>query len=660
MSFEDLGLKRSYDSYTSNLVEEFFNPVLSEAKVYMRAAAFFSSSSFKAMGRGLSRLLSNGGSMKLLVSVVVSEEDYNAIVEGKKQKEEAIASIFTEEGFFSEMLKNDSVNALCKLVSSGRLEMKFLISKRGIFHMKFGILEDWRGNLVSFSGSLNETFEGYKINGEEFKVFRSWAPGENEYVLEDYRKFAAFWDMRLEYEGIIVSELPQKIRDKIGNVNKIAINSGGPHKLSLRPYQANAVDFFSSKGFSAILEMATGTGKTLVAMHCAMRLYETVGKKFTVIAVPTKSLALQWKKAWEEFFGNIPFLYDPNRKGDFYNYCRNFQNEGVAILTYSSLSKNEATEIFNSTLGPGTLFIADEAHWLGAQEFSRAMRFPFKYRLGLSATPERMFDEEGTEKLLAYFGNNEFEFSLVKAISGGYLSEFNYWPYFCKLGEDEIEEYSKQTKKALSHSFRESEEKLSANEIALIKRSKVAKKAKSKTLVFSEIIGNLSASGKLNHLLAFFEDHDQLKIAQQVLFRMNVPFDLIDSSTDAQRRETASKRLEKGEISCILSMRVMDEGVDIPSAKREIIMASSSNERQYIQRAGRILRLHRQEIAEIYDIIAYCEPGDCPDWLWKYESSTIKKEIKRAMYFCNASSNKSSCIVSLHEFGSKINILIWE
>jgi uncharacterized circularly permuted ATP-grasp superfamily protein len=96
MSFEDLGLKRSYDSYTSNLVEEFFNPVLSEAKVYMRAAAFFSSSSFKAMGRGLSRLLSNGGSMKLLVSVVVSEEDYNTIIEGKKQREEAIASILTE------------------------------------------------------------------------------------------------------------------------------------------------------------------------------------------------------------------------------------------------------------------------------------------------------------------------------------------------------------------------------------------------------------------------------------------------------------------------------------------------------------------------------------------------------------------------------------
>ncbi len=147
MSFEDLNLKKSYDSYTSNLVEEFFNPVLSEAKIYMRAAAFFSSSSFKAMSRGLSHLLSNGGSMKLLVSVVVSEEDYNAIVEGKKQREEAIASIFTEDGFFSEMLKNDSVNALCKLVSSGRLEMKFLISKRGIFHMKFGILEDWRGNL---------------------------------------------------------------------------------------------------------------------------------------------------------------------------------------------------------------------------------------------------------------------------------------------------------------------------------------------------------------------------------------------------------------------------------------------------------------------------------------------------------------------------------
>jgi superfamily II DNA or RNA helicase len=637
MPFTELKLRRSYDSYSSDLTKEFFNPALSEAKIYLRAAAYFSSLSLRAISKGLASLLSKGGEMKLIVAILVSDADYEAILEGKKLVNEEILKIFSDESAMSEMLSNDSVNALCKLVASKRLDIKFIISKKGIFHMKFGVFEDHEGNLLSFSGSLNETYEGYQLNGEEIKVFRGWVPGESNYVNDDYSKFYSYWESRLPVEEAIISDLP-----------------------ALRDYQEAALEFFDKSGFRAILEMATGTGKTLVALHCMKLLYRKLGKKFTIIAVPTDALAYQWQKEWKNFFGFLPFVYDYDRKKDFLSYCIYSKEDGVAIMTYNSLSRRVHDD-FLPIIGDGIALIADEAHWLGAPTFSKAMADNFKYRLGLSATPERMFDEEGTGRILEFFGENEFEYGLSEAISDGYLSEFSYYPQFCKLTPEEILEYGNLTKNAVNAREPSNDDQISPQEIALIKRAKVVKKAECKFSIFEEIIKQLHDSGNLDHLLVFFEDRKQLLEAQRALINIGVPFNTIDATTNDLERSASSARLDSGEISCLLSMRVMDEGVNIPSAKREILMASSSNERQYIQRAGRILRIYvGKGKAEIFDLIAFAEQTDCPEWLWKYEINAIKKEIRRAMYFCKAASNKPDCIRHLHSFGEKLNISIWE
>ena len=118
MTFTELKLRRSYDSYASDLTKEFFNPVLSESKIYLRAAAYFSSLSLRAISKGLASLLSKGGKMKLIVAILVSDADYEAILQGKKLVNEEILKVFSDESAMSEMLSNDSVNALCNLVSA--------------------------------------------------------------------------------------------------------------------------------------------------------------------------------------------------------------------------------------------------------------------------------------------------------------------------------------------------------------------------------------------------------------------------------------------------------------------------------------------------------------------------------------------------------------
>lgn len=661
MPFTELKLRRSYDSYSSDLVNEFFNPVLSKSKAYFRAAAYFSSLSLRAISKGLASLLLKGGIMKLIVAILVSDADYKAILEGKKLVNEQILNIFSNESTMVEMLNNDSVNALCKLVSAKRLDIKFIISKKGIFHMKFGVFEDYNGNLLSFSGSLNETYEGYELNGEEIKVFRGWVPGESNYVTDDYSKFNSYWESRLPVEEAIISDLPLEAREKIEYAAQYS-NKGEKGNLPTpRYYQENALKFFAENSFRAMIEMATGTGKTLVALLCMNLLYKNLGKKFTIIAVPTDALAYQWQKQWKNFFGFTPYIYNHLKKKDFLSYCIYSKEDGVAIMTYNSLSRKVQDDDFLPIIGDRIALIADEAHWLGAPTFSKAMVNNFEYRIGLSATPERMFDEEGTGRILDFFGKNEFEYSLSEAISDGYLSEFNYYPNFCELTPKEVAEYGNLTKKAVNSREISNDNEISPQDIALIKRAKVIKKAECKTGIFERIIKQLHDSGNLDHLLVFFEDRKQLLDAQKVLINMRAPFNTIDANTNDLDRAASSSRLESGEISCLLSMRVLDEGVDIPSAKREILMASSSNERQYIQRAGRILRTHfGKGKAEIFDLIAFAKQTDCSDWLWKYEINAIKKEIRRAMYFCKAASNKSECIKHLHRFGEKFNISIWE
>ena len=661
MAFTDLKLSRSYDSYSSDLATDFFVPVLSEAKIYLRAAAYFSSSSLKVISKGLSKLVSKEGSMKLIISVLISESDYYAIIEGKKLAEDKISEIFLEETLMSYMLSNESTKALLQLIAARKLEIKFILGMKGIFHMKFGIFEDYGGNRISFSGSLNETYEGYELNGEEIKVFRSWIEGENSYVQDDYSRFYSYWLNRFLSKDFILSDLPGKVKEKIDFALKGENQKEMKNNLKLRPYQEKAINFFADMNFQAILEMATGTGKTLVALNCAKTLYEKIGKRFTIVAVPTENLLYQWKKEWNHFFGTDPYIYGREKKLDFWSYCNIFKEDGVVIITYSSLSRRANESDFLDAIGKGNLIIADETHWIGATTFSRSMLSNFEWRLGLTATPERMFDEEGTKEIKDFFGNNEFKYSLNEAIADGYLSEFSYFPFYCKLSPEEIREYGRLTKRALRIQENPNKDELSPQEIVLLKRAKIVKKAMCKNSIFDKIITFLSNSKKLDHILIFFEDTNQLSHAQESLLRLKIPFNIIDASTSEHDRNLYCERLEKSEISCLLSMRVMDEGIDIPTARRELLMASSSNQRQYIQRAGRILRLSRgKENAEIFDIITYVEKGECPDWLWKYEINAIKKEIRRAMYFCKVATNQSSCIESIYKFAEKFNIPIWQ
>ncbi len=680
MGLRDLRIKISYNSGKEDVVESYLNPALKEAILYERVAAYYSSSSLKKISEGLSELLWSGGEARFIVSILVSKEDYNAILESRKNPIRLIEELFPSKEELKKMMENNSIEAFAKLLASGKLKMKFAISSTGLFHPKFGIIKDSNEDGIAFVGSLNETLEGIKFNIEIIDVFKSWEVGQREYYEHHRKEFENYWNKNIGPQ-IKIYDMP----DNVANIIYAAYSEHIKEKdrkqnaYALRPYQNDAVKFLAEHNYIGLLEMATGTGKTKTAIECAKNVINIEGGNVAIIiAVPTKIIGEQWKKSWHEYFHEWPYLIDVNKsnsKEDLYVLASSNISKKVIIGTYSYISRGFFMNKIIPAIKGKKMLIADEAHWLGASKYSNIMQHGYDYRIGLSATPQRWFDEEGTEAILKFFGNGSiFSYSLSQAISDGYLSEYYYHPFYCQLSEDEIESYTKLTKEFASNyykikhkSYIEDENDLNDSgkvpqylEEILYKRASIIKKAIGKMDILEKIIKNLRDEGKLKSLIVYFADSSQIIQARKILDSFSVKYMEITNETKEKDRENIVNDLVKGNIDCILAMRILDEGVDIPEAEREIIISSTSNPRQYIQRAGRILRKSGQKShAEIYDILVYAPLEKVPYWLIPSEKKAVSKEIRRARYFCEPALNNAECIDSLYNFSKKFDISIW-
>lgn len=183
MSFQDLNLKREYRSNKNNIVNEFYIPVLNESILYRRAVGFFSSSALAEVIKGISGLYENGGKIQLIASPKLSEEDIKAINLGYKLRKEVI-----EENLISQLeeakdyFESERLNILAHLIANNRLDIKIALLKShnqiGIYHEKLGLVYDKYGNVIAFSGSLNETAMALAVNYESIDVFTSWKDSE--------------------------------------------------------------------------------------------------------------------------------------------------------------------------------------------------------------------------------------------------------------------------------------------------------------------------------------------------------------------------------------------------------------------------------------------------------------------------------------------------
>lgn len=646
MSLKDIDISCSYDTGEGSPLTDFYIPCLSECSSYDRIAGYFSSTSMLVSARGIAGLIKNKGKMRLLASPNLSKEDIKAISENNTNVETYISNSFIEDvELITNTFERDHLSALGWMLSSGYLDIKlvYIVNEENenldrLFHQKIGIIGDDFGNKISFSGSINETASGWLKNVEEFKVFKEWEDGQRNYYLKDKEKFDKIW--KGERSDLKVVEISRAIKDKLYDIGKefdkeeFIAKSYLYYKkekevndnLNLFFYQKNAIEKWTQNNYKLLFEMATGTGKTRTAVGCMAKIKSRDKKFVVIIACPQGTLSLQWKKEIEKLcihFDESIIADGTNRtwKEDLKtNLCKvevGLYNNLIIYTTHRTLSN----VFFVSCIEEFDLkymLIGDEAHGLGAFRSKKGLIDKYIYRIGLSATPSRWFDDLGSAFLKGYFGDCSFEFTIADALSTinpitgkPFLVNYNYYPIFLSLNEEELSRYEEISNKIskLSNCNRESDNYQKLYEKLLFLRANILKNASNK---YAELEKVLRLNEKIENTIIFVSD-EQIDEVMKILNKYKIPahrFTQIQGTIPKPKfgglseREYIINNFKNGVYKVLVAIKCLDEGIDIPSADTAIIMATSSNPREHIQRTGRVIRQNDgKHRAKIYDFI---------------------------------------------------------
>ncbi len=661
MGLDELQLNPFYDSIENDVLSEFYVPVLSKSQTYDRLAGFFSSSALAVAARGIGQLIRNNGRMRLVAGAKLRESDVQAITEGKEDPGSAISRLaLADLSHIETSFVKDHVAALGWMIANDLLEIRIAVplsreqipldqvtvDNIGMFHQKVGIFRDSFGNCVSFSGSVNESATAWIENVEEFKVFRSWIAAENPYLRNDQEKFDRYWHGNAP--GVLILDAPQAVRKKLiqiapDKIEQLSLQfEGSGRRPALRPYQSEAVNAWLNHGERGILEMATGTGKTYAAIACIREVLKQKSRRAIIISCPFLHLIEQWNQSLRRFGLHAMGLHGgiPNWADKLANEVLDF-NSGVAkkfiiVTTHDTFSSERFQEIVERLSDPAFL-IADEVHWLGAPERRKGLLESYAPRLGLSATPARWLDDEGTAVVSSFFGGTVFEFPLSKAIPE-YLVPYRYYPHFVQLNADELEEYKRMTAKiAREYSSRKSDDNNQSYELYCILRQKIVVNARQKYQALDTI---LDAIEDVRYCLIYCSEHQIDSVCEALNKRGIIQHTFTANEGIWQRQELLSS-FAQGHCQVLVAMKVLDEGVDLPETRLAIILASSGNPRQFIQRRGRILRrAPGKDLAVIHDIIVIPNMTGhiSPEYL-ELEKRILRKELLRYREFAMASQN---------------------
>ncbi|MCY3851197.1 MAG: DEAD/DEAH box helicase family protein [Acidimicrobiaceae bacterium] len=364
--------------------------------------------------------------------------------------------------------------------------------------------------------------------------------------------------------------------------------------------------------------MATGAGKTLTALICATRLQDRLsdGTLLIVVSAPAVPLISQWKKEISGFGieAITPTLAsDANTALSRLMQALGAGGTHIAVVTNNllcnrSFQKTLESRIQNASDSVFTLLIGDEAHTLGAEGFINNKPEFFESRLALSATPERQYDPDGSEEVFGFFGAPVYEFGLDRAI-GFCLVPYDYHVHATTLSGEELEEFSELTDRIRRLVFRvddQGDEDYLTR--LLIQRRRIIETAESKIPLLDAVLRH-RLPRELKHSLVYAsaKNPEQFDDIARSLTEFNVRWAPVTQHTTADRHllATTLDTFASGGYQTLLAKKVLDEGVDIPSIREAFLVASSTVEREWVQRRGRVLRQHpNKPYAVLHDLIA--------------------------------------------------------
>ncbi|MFD1039254.1 DEAD/DEAH box helicase family protein [Virgibacillus byunsanensis] len=631
MSFQQLDLKYKYRSSHDQIYSDFYQKCLREANQYDRAVGYFTSNSLSVLANGLDVFLEKDGVIRIIANPYLTKQDVDAIELGYKAKQDVITQAMLRQIEMSETtIKEDAFNTLAWLIYNDKLEIKIAFTKNNsLYHEKFGIFYDDAGGKIAFSGSANETAGGIRDNFEKIDVF--WNANDSERIDDMSNDFEDLWNDSTP--GLTVMEVPTIIKEKFASYR---IESKRPstkkQAIKPRPYQEEAIQAIKDNNWHGILEMATGTGKTITSLLVTEEYFKQQGRIFLVIIVPFTHLVEQWIENCQMMgYTNVTKCFGSKKswKNKLQTDVRDFNlgivEKHIAITTYKTAASTDFNDLIGKIKGKSFL-IADECHYFGVKSLRQHKLWGMDAKIGLSATPERWWDEEGSAYIESFFGPVVYEYDMKTAIENGALTEYSYHPLQVDLTDDELDRYEKLTKR-LIHLY--SDEKANKDEISEVnrKRSLIISKAEQKKELLYSIFKNKQRAD-VSHTLVYCAP-GEVEVITKDLADLGYKVHRFDSEVSLSERMKILEAFDKGSIQVLIAIKCLDEGVDVPSTKEAYFLASTSNPREFVQRRGRILRAHpNKTVATIHDFIVL--PTLANDQMFK---AIAAKELPRFAEF---------------------------
>lgn len=714
-----------------NSPEKFFNDCLENSKEFDLQLGYFSSATISVLADGFATFISNGGKMRLVINHIVSEEDKDAISKGVHG---GIIDCFDLTNFESlrqtfDEYQQQFFECLAFLIYNKRIDIRIIKprNKKGISHTKSGQFRDG-DSITSFTGSANFTISGLFNNLEEIKIDRSDSidmmvqkrimsqRDEFDTIMNGKKKDVEYLSpeklisaITTNYGDKDIEELldveaklrkikhERAVRERQQGKNVVCevhdIAPSFPYPQGPREYQKIAFENWKNNKQKGLFAMATGTGKTITSLNCLFEIYQRKGYYKAIIFVPTITLVNQWEQECRKFrFSNITKVYSKNLTwrdeverilfNEKYKTDKEPEVSYIIISTYASYAREKVFNVLNGFDKKRLLLIADECHNMGSGSLVKRLKdIPYLRRIGLSATPERQFDDEGNEKLRKFFGSEEsytYEYSMEEAINKGVLCKYMYYPHLVQLTQEEMDAYVELTDRIAKYfnfdkgRFDDIDDKL---KMLLLARKRIVHKAERKLDVFKNIIekryqtkGNLKYTlvyvpeGNMPDYIGNNDDFDRSEDigddndAERLINQYTRVVTEVDDHVTVRKFVSGQKDREEilsdfadGKLQVLTSMKCLDEGVDVPRSELAIFCSSTGNPRQFIQRRGRVLRTHPdKKMAELHDLVVVPElnPNSTS---FRMEQSLLRGELMRVNNFALLSENPSFSEMELRD-----------
>ena len=603
MSLREIKYKEDYRSGHDDIVRDVFHPSLQEAKQYWRAVGYFSSSALEVFGAPLGEFVKKGGAIRLVTSVELSESDLKAIERGMSKRQVCRHRLETiiEEQFVNGA--SDGVARLGLLLEMGRLDIQIAVPKigTGVYHEKIGIFFDG-DNFVAFSGSSNESRNAFENNRECIDVYTSWRSPKR--ADRKRKHFEEVWDGT--DKGVNVYSFPEALKRKLIRVCKKRGTNGWSGKKESHKWrhQDEALEKFVA-GKRGVLNMATGTGKTWTAIKILKALFHADEIDTVIVCTNGNDLLDQWFSKLlgerKEVGREIRVLRHYGRYKEIPEFTLDPQG---AFLLVSREPIASALQQLDVACCQRILLIHDEVHGLGSpgnRTRLEGLSDSIKFRLGLSATPERFYDHKGNEFIENHIGPVLMTFGLPEAIERGILAPFNYYPLRYKLTDIDKARIAAIYRKRKA---REMAGNPMRDEDLWMEIARVYKTSKAKLPVFEEFIEDHQEL--LKRCIIFTETMEYGENVLEIVHRYRPDFHTYYSGEE----KSTLQRFSRGQLECLITCHRLSEGIDIQSLNSVILFSSERSRLETIQRIGRCLRTNPDDPDKVANIVDFIREGN--------------------------------------------------